>query len=248
MKIFPAIDIKDGKCVRLSQGSFQSVTTYSEDPLKVAKRWQAEGAEWLHVVDLDGARTGSPNPVNLQVLRQIIRQTGLPVQFGGGVRSAEVVERMIGIGAARVVLGTAVAQNPQLAEGIFTMYGEKAVVGVDARDGMVSIQGWQHTLNEDAAAFVARMAALGAKRFVFTDIARDGMLQGVNTQMLLHIAQAAGSCPLIASGGVSGPDDITALAQLAAERMPTLEGVIVGKALYAGALALPDALRLAKGE
>jgi phosphoribosylformimino-5-aminoimidazole carboxamide ribotide isomerase len=246
MIIFPAIDLKDGKCVRLSQGKFESVTTYSEDPLKIARRFKEEGAQWLHVVDLDGARMGSPQAVNLQVVRQIVRQVGLPVQFGGGVRNGEVVERMLNVGVTRVVVGTAVAQNDQLAQGLFTVYGDKVAVGVDAKEGLVAIHGWQQTTGEPAGPFVAKMALLGAKRFIFTDVARDGMLQGVNEPALADIARCAGALPVIASGGVSGPNDISTLVVLA-RQCPNIEGVIVGKALYAGAITLKSALELALG-
>lgn len=242
MDIYPAIDIKGGRCVRLSQGQFEQITTYSEDPVKVAKRWKQEGAQWLHVVDLDGARMGSPNTQNLDVLRQILRQTGLPVQFGGGVRSAEIVERMLRIGVHRVVVGTAVANDPALAESLFLMYGDRVAVGVDARDGRVAVQGWVQSTDENAVTFVQRMARLGAKRFIFTDIARDGMLQGVNLTAIAQIAAAVPQVPVIASGGVTSLQDLSALLHLRATGAPNLEGIIVGKALYAGTLTLPELL------
>ena len=242
MILYPAIDIKGGKCVRLSQGDFAQVTTYSEDPLKVAKRWKAEGAQWLHIVDLDGARMGLPNTTNLEVLRHIIRQVGLPVQFGGGARSSEIVERLLNIGVARVVVGTALAKDPALAEGLFTVYGEKVAVGVDAKDGFVAIQGWVEAIGEQATTFVARMAKLGAKRFIFTDIARDGMLQGVNLIALAQVAAAVPGLPVIASGGVAGLTDLDALKSMQSTTVPNIEGVIIGKALYANTVSLPDAL------
>jgi len=242
MDIYPAIDIKGGKCVRLSQGRFEEVTTYSEDPLKMAKRWKSEGAQWLHIVDLDGARMGLPNTQNLEVLRQIIRQVGLPVQFGGGVRTSEIVERMLRLGVTRVVVGTAVAKDAALAEGLFTVYGERVAVGVDARDGMVAVQGWQEHSGEIATSFVARMARSGAKRFIFTDIARDGMLQGVNIVALAQVASAVPGVPIIASGGVATLADLDALRHLKATSAPNVDGVIIGKALYAGTVSLPDVL------
>ena len=245
MQIFPAIDLKGGKCVRLSQGRFESVTTYSEDPVKMAKRWQAEGAEHLHIVDLDGARKGSPDSTNLDILRQIIRQVALPIQFGGGVRSAEVVERMLRIGVSRVVVGTAAAAEQDMVKGLFTLYGDKVAVGVDARDGQVAVQGWSITLNEPADKFIKTMAQMGAKRFVFTDIGRDGMLEGVNLPALKEAALAGGGLPIIASGGVSAMDDIDNLMTLAEEHIP-IEGMIIGKALYAGTLSLPEVLAFVK--
>ena len=242
MIVYPAIDIKGGKCVRLSQGDFAQVTTYSEDPVKVAKRWKAEGAQWLHIVDLDGARMGLPSTGNLEVLRQIIRQVGLPIQFGGGARSAEIVERLLNIGVARVVVGTALAKDPALAEGLFTVYGEKVAVGVDAKDGFVAIQGWVEAIGEQATAFVARMARLGAKRFIFTDIARDGMLQGVNMATLAQVAAAVPGFPVIASGGVASLADLDGLKALRMTSSPNIEGVIIGKSLYANTVLLPEAL------
>lgn len=242
MILYPAIDIKGGKCVRLSQGDFAQVTTYSEDPVGVAKRWKDEGARWLHIVDLDGARMGLPNTVNLEVLRRIIRQVGLPVQFGGGARSAEIVERLLNIGVTRVVVGTALARDPALAEGLFTAYGEKVAVGIDARDGFVAVQGWVEALGEQATDFVVRMARLGARRFIFTDIARDGMLEGVNLASLQQVAAAVPGLPVIASGGVATLADLDGLKALRAASAPNIEGVIVGKALYAKTVSLPEAL------
>mgnify|MGYP000033817182 CR=1 FL=1 len=241
MDIYPAIDLKGGKCVRLSQGRFDEVTTYSEEPVRMAQKWKDAGAKWLHVVDLDGARIGSPQTQNLDIVRQMIRRVGLPIQFGGGVRSAEIVERMLNIGVARAVIGTAAAQSPELAAGIFTMYGEKVAVGVDARDGVVAVQGWLEQSGENAVTFVQRMAGLGAKRFIFTDIARDGMLQGVNLLALAQIATAVPNVPVIASGGVTTLGDIDALIHLR-QTAPNVEGVIVGKALYAGTVTLQDVL------
>lgn len=247
MDIYPAIDIKGGHCVRLSQGQFDSVTTYSDDPVKVAKKWVSQGARWLHVVDLDGARKGMPDTRNLDVLRQILRQAGVPVQFGGGVRSAEVVERMLRLGVTRVVVGTAAARDEALARSLLTLYPEQVAVGVDARDGFVAVEGWFQKIDESAPAFVRRMAALGACRFIFTDISKDGMLQGVNVKAVGEIAASAPDARLIASGGVSGPQDVDALVQLAATTAPNLDGIIIGKALYAGAIYLQDAISRAGG-
>ncbi len=242
MEIFPAIDIKDGRCVRLRQGRFEEVITYSEDPVEMAQRWQAEGARWLHIVDLDGARLGNPQPQTLELVRRMLRQVSIPIQFGGGVRNAELVERLLQLGVARVVVGTAAARDAVLAEELFTTYGDHVAVGVDARDGLVAVQGWQEHIGETATTFVARMARIGARRFIFTDIARDGMLQGVNIQSLNQVAAAVPDRPLIASGGVTTLDDLKALRHLQATTAPNLEGVIIGKALYAGTVALADVL------
>jgi len=156
MEIIPAIDIKGGKCVRLRQGEFAQVETYVDDPVKYALRWQTEGAKRLHVVDLDGARVGMPQ--NLDVVRQIVRRVSIPVQLGGGIRNAEVIERMLSVGVSRVILGTSVAQNDDLARCALMMYGEKVIVGIDARDGFVAISGWmERTTNETAVTFAKRM-------------------------------------------------------------------------------------------
>lgn len=241
MQIIPAIDLKGGKCVRLRQGEFTQVETYTEDPVKFAQRWQQEGATRLHIVDLDGARVGVPQAQNLDVLRQIIRRVTIPVQLGGGIRNAEIVERMLRLGVDRVILGTSAAQNDELARGVLMQYGDKIVIGIDARDGFVAVAGWQERLDESAVAFARRIVGMGAKRIIFTDIARDGMLNGPNLPALQELLQTV-SVPIIASGGVGKIDDIRALASLAATQ-PNLEGVIVGKALYAGTVNLPEAIK-----
>ena len=238
MRIIPAIDIKGGKCVRLRQGEFTQVETYSEDPVKFALRWQQEGAARLHVVDLDGARMGSPQ--NLDVIRQIVRRVTIPVQLGGGIRNAEVAGRMLNIGVDRVILGTSVAQNDQLAQGVFMQFGDKVIVGIDAKDGFVAVSGWQERLNESAVAFARRIVALGARRIIFTDIGRDGMLSGPNIPALQEIVGAV-SVPVIASGGVGSIDHIRALKAVQA---PNLEGAIVGKALYTGSVSLSEAIAI----
>jgi phosphoribosylformimino-5-aminoimidazole carboxamide ribotide isomerase len=243
MILFPAIDIQGGKCVRLLQGQFDQATTYSDDPLKVAERWKTEGAQWLHIVDLDGARTGVPSSRNLGLVRAIASEVGLPIQFGGGVRSAESADRMFDMGVARVVVGTAAARSPELIESLFSAYGDKIAVGVDARDGLVAVHGWQESSGEQATAFVTRMAELGAQRFIYTDIARDGMLKGVNVVSLAQVAVAVPDVHVIASGGVTTLGDLDALEELRRISAPNLEGVIIGKAIYAGTVAFPDALQ-----
>jgi phosphoribosylformimino-5-aminoimidazole carboxamide ribotide isomerase len=241
MDIYPAIDLKEGQCVRLSQGRFDAVTAYSDDPLRVAQEWKDAGAKWLHVVDLDGARTGSPQEQNVAIAAVIVEQLGLPVQFGGGVRSVEAAKKMLGLGVSRVVVGTTAAHNAELAGELFALFGEQIAVGVDARDGVVAVHGWTEQSGENATSFVQRMAGLGAKRFIFTDIARDGMLQGVNVVALAQIAASVPHVPVIASGGVTRLSDIDALVHLR-HTAPNVEGAIVGKALYAGTVTLPDVL------
>ncbi len=243
MILFPAIDIQGGKCVRLMQGQFDQATTYSDDPIMVAERWKSEGAQWLHIVDLDGARTGVPSSRNLGLVRQIASEIGLPVQFGGGVRTAEAAERMFDMGVARVVVGTAAARNPELVASLFSAYGEQIAVGVDARDGLVAVHGWQESSGEQATAFVTRMVELGAARFIYTDIARDGMLKGVNVVSLASVAVAVPGVPVIASGGVTTLGDLDALEELRLHSAPNVEGVIIGKAIYAGTVSLPEAVK-----
>ena len=243
MEIYPAIDMKGGKAVRLIQGEFDQVTNYGDDPVEVARRWKSEGAKWLHIVDLDGARTG--DQANFETLKSILKAIDLPVQFGGGVRTAETVRKMIEIGVTRCVVGTAVAKDADLAERLFQTFGDRVAVGVDARDGFVAIQGWQEHIGEKATDFVVRMGKLGAKRFIFTDIARDGMLQGINTVALAQVAAAVPHLPVIASGGVATIEDISNLASLQKETVSNVDGVIIGKALYAGTLTLSEALEKA---
>lgn len=236
MEVIPAIDIKGGKCVRLRQGEFSQVETYSEDPLKYALRWQQEGAMRLHIVDLDGARVGMPQ--NMEVVRQIVRRVNIPVQLGGGIRNTEVIERMLNVGVARVILGTSVAQNDDIARSALMMYGDRVVVGIDAKDGFVAISGWMERTNESAVSFAKRMVGFGAQRIIFTDIGRDGMLTGPNVSALTEMLNAV-QIPIISSGGVGNLEHIRSLRALSAGN---LEGVIVGKALYAETIRLPEAL------
>lgn len=241
MEIIPAVDLKGGKCVRLSQGEYTRVETYSEDPVKYAQRWEREGGRLLHVVDLDGARVGAPQPQNLDALRQILRRTKLSVEFGGGVRSAEIAERMLGIGVQRVILGTAAAQHDDIAREALDRFGDRVVIGIDARDGFVAVSGWMERLEETAVAFAQRVVGMGAQRIIFTDIARDGMLSGVNLVALRQMLDAV-PVPIIASGGVTTVSDVHALKALDA---PNLEAAIVGKALYSGAISLAEAIAAA---
>ncbi len=243
MNIYPAIDMKDGRCVRLLQGRYDAVTTYAQDPLLIAHRWQEAGGRWLHIVDLDGAKEGKPSELNRAALKRILKEVPLPIQFGGGVRTVDIVRQLLDLGVARVVLGTAVVRDPALAEEVFTTFGESVAVGVDARNGNVAVQGWQEESGEQATDFVKRMASIGAKRFIFTDIARDGMLQGINAEALEAVAKAVPEIPIIASGGVTAMGDIDTLLRLKSERMPNLDGAIIGKALYTGNLDLVEVIR-----
>jgi phosphoribosylformimino-5-aminoimidazole carboxamide ribotide isomerase len=243
LEIIPAIDLRNGQAVRLQQGAFGTAARVAEDPVKVAQRFEAEGAQRIHVVDLDGARIGSPQ--NVPTIRAILRKVNVPVQVGGGLRTPDLVQRIADLGADRFVVGTSAAIDAVNAAEILARFGgDKIVIGADARDGFIAVQGWTQSTGEAADAFGRRLVQMGARRFLFTDIARDGMLEGVNAAATEAFARAVG-VPVIASGGVAGPEDISTLAALA--QPDGIEGVIIGKALYAGRLTLADALRLASG-
>jgi phosphoribosylformimino-5-aminoimidazole carboxamide ribotide isomerase len=240
LEIIPAIDIKEGRCVRLLQGDFDHETVYSEDPVEMALRWESGGAPRLHVVDLDGARTGEPH--NIKLVERIAKAVKIPIQVGGGIRSMAVVRAALEAGAQRVVIGTSAALHSELAVEMLDALRDRAIVGIDARDGYVAIRGWAEVTGEKAADFAKRMESLGAPRIVFTDISKDGMLQGISLDATAEIADAV-NLPVIASGGVTNVEDIKALVAL---NRSNIEGVITGKALYAGTLTLSDALAAAK--
>lgn len=234
MIILPAIDIKDGRCVRLFQGDYAQVTTYDSDPVQVAQRWQEAGASWLHLVDLDGAKAGYP--VNAELLTRIRAVTTLQIEVGGGMRTMEHIEQVLGLGVERVILGTVAITNRALLQEALATWGERIVVGLDARDGRVAIAGWLETSPVRAIDLARELSDLGVKRFVYTDIARDGALTGPNLSAL-HEMQHSVDSALIASGGVSSLADLHALAQSG------VEGSIVGKAIYIGAVDLAVAIR-----
>lgn len=246
MIVFPAIDLRHGRCVRLRQGRAEDETVYDDDPAAVARRWVAQGAEWLHVVNLDGAfgetASQSSHPINLRRLEEIhtaVPET--PIQFGGGMRSLFDVETALGLGAARVILGTVAVRNPELvAEAIGRFGAERIVAGIDAHDGQVATHGWLETSDVTAVALGRAMRARGVIRAVYTDIARDGMLTGVNVEATALLARETG-LRVIASGGVASLEDLRRL-----KAMGNIEGVIIGQALYTGALALWDAIRTAR--
>lgn len=240
MIIYPAIDLRGGRCVRLQQGDFARETVYADDPVEAAGRWAAEGAAWLHVVNLDGA-LGRSGEANLAALARIRRAVDLPIQFGGGLRSLEDVDRVLGLGVARVILGTVAIREPEVVREALARYGaERIAVGIDARDGRVAVAGWTDVSEVGAVDLGRRMAALGVQRVVYTDVARDGMLTGPNVPATAALARETG-LRVIASGGVSSLDD---LEQLAAHAADGIDGVIVGMALYEGRLTLPEALAL----
>lgn len=241
MIIFPAIDIRGGKCVRLEEGRFDRETVFAENPLSAAEKWVAAGTRWLHVVDLDGARAGQP--VNLDIISEIARTFPVKVQLGGGIRTAETVARILDAGVERVILGSVAAREPELVERLCADYDEKIVIGIDARDGIVAVDGWEKSGMMRAEELAVRMRQAGARRIIYTDIARDGMLSGINVAATLELAKRS-ALPVIASGGIGGLEDIRQLVRLGDEG---IEGVIVGKALYTGAVSLPEALALAAG-
>ncbi|MBC7234216.1 MAG: 1-(5-phosphoribosyl)-5-[(5-phosphoribosylamino)methylideneamino]imidazole-4-carboxamide isomerase [Chloroflexi bacterium] len=244
MIIYPAIDLRKGRCVRLRQGLAEEETVFADDPLEAAERWAAEGAEWLHVVNLDGA-LGEAGAANLAALERILSSIALPVQFGGGVRTVDDVRRLIDLGVRRVILGTVAVRQPEVVAEALARHGEEAIaVGIDARDGRVAIHGWTDTTEIAAVDLGRRMAGLGVCHAIYTDVARDGMLSGVNVSATAALARKTG-LKVIASGGVASLEDICALK---AQESAGIEGVIIGMALYRGHIALPDALRVAKGE
>ncbi|MBA2678474.1 MAG: 1-(5-phosphoribosyl)-5-[(5-phosphoribosylamino)methylideneamino]imidazole-4-carboxamide isomerase [Ktedonobacteraceae bacterium] len=234
MIILPAIDIKDGQCVRLYQGDYAQMTTYDADPVQVALRWQAAGATWLHLVDLDGAAQG--RPVNADLIGRIKRAVGLHIEVGGGMRSLDHVQQILDLGVDRIVLGTIAITNRALLQEALARHGASIVVGLDARNGQVAISGWRETSQVKAVDLARELSALGVQRFVYTDIARDGALSGPNFAALAEMRQAVASA-LIASGGVSSLGDLHTLAESG------VEGTIVGKAIYTGDVDLAAAIR-----
>lgn len=242
MIIFPAIDIRGGKCVRLTEGRFDAETVFADKPLDMALRWVKEGAECLHVVDLDGALAGKT--VNLDAITAITKAVNIPVQLGGGIRTLENIEALLAVGVTRVILGSVAVKQPELVKSACEKYGDRIVVGIDARDGQAAVEGWGVSGGVGAEELAARMAAVGVARIIYTDISRDGTLSGVNVAATRALAKAAG-IPVIASGGVSSLGDITALR---AAQTDGIEGVIVGKAIYTGAVKLPEAIKAARGE
>lgn len=240
MTIYPAIDLKGGRCVRLQQGRADQETVYAEDPGAVAAQFRSAGSAWVHVVDLDGAFAGEPR--NGPAVQAILAQ-GLRVQLGGGLRTRAAVERALGLGASRVVIGTRAAESEAFVGELVQAFGERIAVGIDARDGQVAVRGWVASSGVSALDLARRMDALGVRTIIHTDIGTDGMLVGPNLPAQESMLQA-GAFRVIASGGVSRREDVVALAELA-RRLPRLEGVIVGKALYERRVDLSDLLRLA---
>jgi len=241
MTIYPAIDIKGGRCVRLMQGRADQETVYAENPAEVAAEFRAAGSAWVHVVDLDGAFAGEPK--NLAVV-QAIAALGMKVQLGGGLRTQDSVKRAFGFGVSRVVIGTRAAESETFVGELVQAFGEKIAVGIDAKNGQVAVKGWVATADLSALALARKMDALGVGTLIHTDIGTDGMLTGPNFAAQEAMLDAV-SCRVIASGGVSRREDVSELTKLA-QRHANLDGVIVGKALYERRVELRDLLAIAK--
>ncbi len=239
MLVIPAIDLKNGSCVRLVQGRQADVTVYNEDPVAVAKQFAAAGARMIHVVDLDGAFKGGESP-NRAVVKKIVDAVDVPVEFGGGIRSLDDAQQLSDVGVARVVVGTVAVESPDLLQALIARFAEKICVGIDARNGQVTTHGWETETRIEATSLARRVVDYGVQRIIYTDIARDGMLTGPNIEQTVALARAA-NVQLTASGGVSSLDDIRRLRD-AGE--PLLDSVIVGKALYEQKFKLEDALNL----
>ena len=236
MQLYPAIDMKNGQCVRLRQGAFKDITIYSDAPEKVAAHWQEKGASFLHLVDLDGALAGYS--VNEEVIRRIADTVSIPIEIGGGIRSKEAVERMLDLGVRRVIIGTKAAEHPEFLRDMVRTFGEEAIVaGVDAKDGMVAVEGWEKVSSLTASDLCLTMKEYGVRHIVYTDISRDGMLSGPNVEATRKLTEETG-LDIIASGGVSCMEDLKRLHEAG------IRGAIIGKALYENRIDLAEAVRL----
>lgn len=239
MRIYPAIDIQDGKCVRLFKGSFSDVTVYGDDPVEMAKKWESQGGEFLHVVDLDGARYGQGK--NAELISKICMALQIPVQTGGGIRTMEDIESRLSCGVSRVIIGTKAVRDEDFVKEAVERFGEKIVIGIDAKDGFAATEGWEEVSGFRAVELAKKMSALGVSGFVYTDIATDGTLAGPNVPAMREMAESV-PANVIASGGIGSYEHIRAL------RPTGVEGVIVGRALYTGNVSLSEAIRIGKGE
>ncbi|MEG2349894.1 MAG: 1-(5-phosphoribosyl)-5-[(5-phosphoribosylamino)methylideneamino]imidazole-4-carboxamide isomerase [Hungatella sp.] len=234
MQLYPAIDIKNGQCVRLTQGLFDQVKVYSDTPADVAKIWEDQGATFLHLVDLDGALTGTS--VNAAVIRSIVQAVSLPIQIGGGIRSLESIHFMLDLGVTRVIIGTKAVQHPEFIREMVAVFGsERIVIGVDAKDGMVATEGWEKISTRSASDLCRQMKTYGIRHIVYTDISKDGMLAGPNVSYTKKLTEET-DMDIIASGGVSALSDLQELHQSG------IHGVIIGKALYEKRIDLREAI------
>ena len=235
MIIFPAIDMKDGKCVRLEQGLFDKVTVFGEDPVEMAKKWEREGGEFLHLVDLDGAKDGVPK--NLEIIKDICKNINIPIQLGGGIRNKETVKILLDAGVTRVIVGTMAINDMELLKELVDEYGERIVVSIDAKDGLVAVDGWVNVSEVDSIDLVRELDKIGVKTIVYTDIAKDGMMEGPNFDIYKTLAENT-NIDVIASGGVSTIDNVKKLKKM------DMYGAIIGRALYTGDIKLKDALEV----
>lgn len=236
MELFPAIDLRNGQAVRLFQGDYDQMTVYSEDPVQVARNFKAKGAVNLHLVDLDGAKDG--RLVNFDTIQKIVKDAGMFVEVGGGIRDEERIRQYLDLGVGRVILGTIAVKDPEFLQQMVRKYGEKIAVGVDAKDGFVAVNGWKEVTDKDSMEFCRYLAGIGVKTVIYTDIARDGGLQGTNLDAYEALSSIEG-LDIVASGGISFEREITALKD-------RVYGAILGKALYSGVLDLEKAIELAK--
>lgn len=237
MKIFPAIDLYEKKAVRLFKGDYAQITVYGDDPVSIARDFERQGARYLHVVDLEGAKTGVP--AHLDVIKSIAENTSLFIEIGGGIRDMQTVEKYLGVGASRVILGTAAVTDEQFLKAAIAKYGDKIAVGADIAEGKIAIRGWLEKSDYTADAFFEKMEKLGVKTVICTDISRDGAMRGTNLALYKSIGEKY-ALDIIASGGVSSIDDIRALAQAGTY------GAIIGKAYYVGAISLKEAIEVAR--
>lgn len=242
MIIFPAIDIRGGKCVRLLKGDFEKETVFSDKPEEMAKKWQAQGAEFLHLVDLDGALAGKSQ--NFATVEKILAAVDIPVELGGGIRTMENIDDVLALGVRRVILGSVAVCNPELVREACAKYGDRIVVGIDAKDGIVAVDGWGVSGDVEATALAKEMKKAGVRTIIYTDISRDGTLSGVNVEATAKLARESGVA-IVASGGVKSIADIEALKPY---EKAGIEGVIVGKSIYMGTLDLAEAIEIAAKE
>jgi phosphoribosylformimino-5-aminoimidazole carboxamide ribotide isomerase len=242
MQIIPAIDIRNGKCIRLIQGDVRDETIYSKEPVAVAKLWQVQGAKLIHVIDIDGALTGQPK--NIDIIMKIIKNLKIKIQVGGGLRDEKNIKKYLRADVKRVILSTSVITNEKFLENILEKYKEKIVVGVDAKGERLAVKGWKDMTNIKVIDFIKKIERLGVKRIIYTDIKRDGVLKGPNIKGIINILKNT-SMKVIVSGGISRIKNIKRLMELE-KKYPNLEGVIIGKALYTGNIDLKEAIKLTR--
>ncbi len=237
MTIYPAIDIIDGACVRLVRGDYSQKTKYADSPLEVALKWQEQGGKFLHIVDLDGAKSG--NTPNFEIIKSIAKTLCIPIEIGGGVRDESTVKKYLDCGVRRVILGTSAVKNTEMVKELADTYGDRIVVGIDAKDGLVAVNGWEEVSSVSAVDFGIKVSQMGVKTIIYTDIATDGMLKGPNLKAMEEMAKAV-DADVVASGGVSSVEDVLNL------KKTGVEGVIIGKALYTGKISIKDAISAAE--